>query len=179
MDTKFTNDKELIQSLKKSEPKAYAYLVETYRKKLLRYVLNLTKNRELSEDIVQNVYMKFWNQRHKLKDDFIVNSYLYRCVYYEFIDQYRKRKSALALDKIYFDALATTVQEEEESHSERLLYLVKREIENLPPKCKQTFLLSKEDGFSNKQIAAHLDVSLKCVEAHITKAFSYLRQKVG
>lgn len=179
MDINFINDIELIRSLKKSEPKAYAYLVETYRKKLLIYVLNLTKDREVSEDIVQNVYMKFWNKRHQLKDDFVVNSYLYQSVYHEFIDHYRRRKSILALEKKYSEALSTTIQEEEENHLERLLYLVKREIENLPPKCKRAFLLSKEEGFSNKQIAEHLDVSIKCVEAHITKAFSYLRQKVG
>jgi RNA polymerase sigma-70 factor (ECF subfamily) len=56
---------------------------------------------------------------------------------------------------------------------------VKLEIENLPPKCKQTFLLSKQEGLTNMEIAEYLNVSIKSVEAHITKAFSILRKKVG
>ncbi len=57
--------------------------------------------------------------------------------------------------------------------------LVKQEIENLPPKCKQIFLLSKQDGLTNTEIAEFLNVSIKSVEAHITKAFSILRKTVG
>mgnify|MGYP003683409753 FL=1 len=47
--------------------------------------------------------------------------------------------------------------------------LVKNEIENLPPKCKQTFLLSKQEGLTNIEIAEYLNVSIKSVEAHIKK----------
>ena len=57
--------------------------------------------------------------------------------------------------------------------------MVKQEIENLPPKYKQTFLLSKQDGLTNIEIAEFLNVSTKSVEAHITKAFSILRKTVG
>ena len=57
--------------------------------------------------------------------------------------------------------------------------MFKKEIENLPPKCKQTFLLSKQDGLTNIEIAEYLNVSIKSVEAHITKAFSILRKNVG
>ena len=56
---------------------------------------------------------------------------------------------------------------------------MKQEIENLPPKCKQTFLLSKKDGLTNIEIAEYLNVSVKSVEAHITKAYSIIRKKVG
>ena len=56
---------------------------------------------------------------------------------------------------------------------------MKQEIENLPPKCKQTFLLSKQEGLTNIEIADYLNVSTKSVEAHITKAFSILRKALG
>ncbi|HAT75662.1 MAG TPA: RNA polymerase sigma-70 factor, partial [Flavobacterium sp.] len=48
-----------------------------------------------------------------------------------------------------------------------------------PPKCKQTFILSRQDGLTNIEIAEFLNVSIKSVEAHITKAFSILRKTVG
>jgi RNA polymerase sigma-70 factor (ECF subfamily) len=52
------------------------------------------------------------------------------------------------------------------------------EIENLPPKCKQAFVLSKQDGLTNIEIAEYLNISPKSVEGHITKAFSILRKSL-
>ncbi|WP_445747751.1 sigma factor-like helix-turn-helix DNA-binding protein [Polaribacter sp.] len=60
-----------------------------------------------------------------------------------------------------------------------MVLIVKKEIENLPPKCKQIFLLSKEEGLTNIEIAEYLNVSIKSVEAHITKAFGILRSAIG
>lgn len=179
MEISFTNDTSLILALKEGNPKAYNFLVNTYHHKLCIYAISLTNNHDLSEDIVQNVFMAVWKRRLKLKDDFVVKNYLYRCVYNEFIDQYRKQKSVLALEKKYIDALSTIVEQEDESSLEQLINAVKQEIENLPPKCKQTFLLSKEEGLTNIEIAEYLNVSIKSVEAHITKAFSILRKTVG
>ena len=179
MDISFINDPALINALKKGDSKAYTFLVNNYHHKLCMYAFSLTNNHDLSEDIVQNVFMGIWKQRQKLKDDFVVKSYLYRSVYNEFIDQYRKQKSVLALEKKYIDALSTIVEQEDESSLERLINLVKQEIENLPPKCKRTFLLSKQEGLTNIEIAEYLNVSIKSVEALITKAFSLLREKVG
>ncbi|MEN8124201.1 MAG: RNA polymerase sigma-70 factor [Bacteroidota bacterium] len=175
----FLNDLALIASLKKGESEAYAFLVNSYHHKLCVYAYGLTNDHDTAEDILQNVFMRVWKQRLKLKDDFSIKSYLYKSVYNEFIDQYRKQKSVLSLEKKYIDALSTIVEEEDENSLEKLIALVKQEIENLPPKCKQTFLLSKQDGLTNIEIAEYLGVSIKTVESHITKAFSILRKTVG
>lgn len=57
--------------------------------------------------------------------------------------------------------------------------MVRKEIKNLPPKCKEVFLLSKEEGLTNIEIAEYKQISIKSVEGHITKAFSILRSAVG
>ncbi len=175
----YNNDVELIQSLKNGESKAYSYLLNQYHHKLCVYAYGLTNDYDISEDIVQNVFVYLWKNRVKLKDLFSIKSYLYKSVYNEFIDQYRKKKTVIALEKEYIDALNHVVDTEDENSLERLITLVKQEIEHLPPKCKQTFLLSKKEGLTNMEIAEYLDVSIKSVEAHITKAFSILRQTVG
>ncbi|MFH6769029.1 RNA polymerase sigma-70 factor [Gaetbulibacter aquiaggeris] len=179
MDISFINDITLIKALKKGDSKAYTFLVNNYHHKLCVYAFSLTNDHDLSEDIVQNVIMRIWKQRQKLKDDFGIKSYLYRSVYNEFIDQYRKQKAVLALEKKYIDALSTILEEEDENSLEKLIKLVKQEIENLPPKCKQVFLMSKQEGLTNIEIAEYLNVSIKSVEAHITKAFSILRKSIG
>ncbi len=173
------NNIEFICGLKKGESKAYSFLVDTYHNMLCTYAFELTNDGDLAKDIVQNVFINIWRIRLKLKDDFVVKSYLYRSVYNEFLNQERNRKLVVQLDKKYIDALNQVVEEDNEKSIERLMILVKREIENLPPKCKRTFLLSKREGLSNIEIADYLNVSIKSVEAHMTKAFSTLRKTVG
>jgi RNA polymerase sigma-70 factor (family 1) len=175
----FINDKEFISSLKRGDSKGYQFLVTSYHQKLCIYANSLTNDAHLAEDIVQNVFMSIWKNRNKLKEEFVIKSYLYKSVYNEFIDQYRKNKKVLVLDKKYIDALTYIVEEEDEKSLEKLINIVKKEIDKLPPKCKQTFLLSKEEGLTNLEISEYLNISIKSVEAHITKAFSLLRKKVG
>jgi len=175
----FQNDVMLIKALKKGEEKAYNFLINNYQQKLHTYALGLTKDFYLAEDVVQNTFVYIWSHRSNLKDNFSIKNYLYRAIYNECIDYYRKRKAVTALEKKYIDALNTIVEEENENSIEKLIALVKREIENLPPKCKRTFLLSKQEGLTNVEIAEYLNVSIKSVEAHITKAFSILRKTVG
>lgn len=172
-------DEDLINAVKKGDAKAYTQLVNQYHHKLCVYAFSLTKDHNLSEDIVQNVFMSIWNKKSNLREDLVIKSYLYKSVYNEFVDQYRKEKPVLSLEKKHFDVLSDIVEEEDGNSMEKLIKLVKKEIENLPPKCKQTFLLSKQDGLTNIEIAEFLNVSKKSVEAHITKAFSILRQTVG
>ncbi|AOR28472.1 RNA polymerase ECF-type sigma factor [Formosa sp. Hel1_33_131] len=179
MPTIFINQISFLKSLKKGEPKAYTFLIDSYHHKLCLYAFSLTNDHDLSEDIVQNVFIRIWKIRQKLKDDFNFKSYLYKSVYNEFIDQYRKQKNVLALEKKHIDALSFIVEEEDEKSLERLIKLVKKEIQNLPPKCKETFLLSKYEGLTNIEIADYLNISTKSVEGHITKAFSILRKTLG
>lgn len=173
------NNINLISGLKKGDSKAYSLLVDTYHNLLCTYAYQLTNDRDYAKDIVQNVFINIWRIRLKLKDDFAVKSYLYRSVYNEFLNQERNRMHAIPLDKKNIDALSSILEEDDEKSLDRLMSLVKREIENLPPKCKRTFLLSKQEGLTNIEISEYLNVSIKSVEAHITKAFSILRNTLG
>ncbi|WP_125721273.1 RNA polymerase sigma factor [Flavobacterium ustbae] len=165
----------LIESLRNGDESAYTYLIDTYHHKLCVYANSLVKNIYNAEDIVQNVFIKVWEQRTRLKTDHSLKSFLYKLVYNEFIDLYRKNQSLFSLEKSYYDALNGIVQEEDPESFERVLNAVNKEIQNLPPKCKEVFILSKKEGLTNIEIAEHLDVSIKTVEAQITKAFSSLR----
>lgn len=179
MTTTFLNNSHLINALKKDNSQAYSYLMDTYYQKLCIYAYGLTNDYDQAEDIVQNVLLRLWKKRNQLKATYSLKSYLYKSVYNEFIDQYRKKKKVFALEKKHIEVLSDFVENEDENDLERLTALVKREIQNLPPKCKKTFLMSKEEGLTNIEIAEYLNVSVKSVEAHMTKAFSILRSKIG
>ncbi|MBC6998775.1 RNA polymerase sigma-70 factor [Cytophaga sp. FL35] len=178
MKTDFNNNQFLVQNLKNGNEKAYEYLVEEYHHPLCVYANSLVNDKDQAEDIVQNVFIRTWERRQNLKSDFTIKSFLYRSVHNEFIDQYRKQKSVTALEKKYIEELDRIV-DKDEVFFEKLLSLVQKEIQNLPPKCKKIFLMSKQEGFSNIEIAEHLNVSIKTIEYHITKAFAILRKKAN
>ncbi|MEO1011628.1 MAG: RNA polymerase sigma-70 factor [Bacteroidota bacterium] len=169
----------LISGLKRGKPQAYSYMVDTYHNMLCVYAYELTNDHDLAKDIVQNVFVNIWRMRMKLKDEFPVKSYLFKSVYNEFLNQVRNKRHLVQLDKKYVDALSEIVEEDSEKTVEKLIQLVKKEIENLPPKCRHVFLLSRQEGLSNMEIATYMNVSIKSVEAHITKALSVLRKTVG
>lgn len=174
----FSDNTTLIESLRNGDESAYTYLIDAYHHKLCVYANSLVKNVYSAEDIVQNVFIKVWEQRTRLKSDHAIKSFLYKLVYNEFIDLYRKNQSLFSLEKSYYDALNGIVQEEDSEAFQRILNAVNKEIQNLPPKCKEVFILSKKEGLTNIEIAEHLDVSIKTVEAQITKAFSILRSSL-
>lgn len=169
----------LIEALKQGEAQAYTFLVEQYHHKLCVYAFSLSHDHDNAEDIVQDVFISVWQQRNKLKADFSIQGFLYKLVYNKFIDDYRKQQSVMVLEKKYIEALDTIMEDVDETRLEKLIGLVKVEIQQLPPKCKQTFLLSKQDGLTNFEIAEYLNVSIKTVEAQMTKSFSIIRKKVG
>jgi RNA polymerase sigma-70 factor (family 1) len=173
------NDNEiLIACLQKGDEKAYAFLIDTYHYKLCVYANSLTKNIDNAEDIVQNVFVKTWEQRSQLKADHAIKNFLYKLVYNEFIDHYRKKQSLFSLEKTYYNTLNTVVLEDDSESFNQILTVVKKEIHNLPEKCKEVFILSKQEGLTNIEIAEHLNISVKAVEARITKAFSILRSSL-
>jgi RNA polymerase sigma-19 factor, ECF subfamily len=174
----FKENANLILHLKRGNDKAYSFLVKCYNHQLCVYANSLVNDKSLAEDIVQNVFIKTWEKRKHLREDFSIKSFLYKSVYNEYIDQYRKNRSVTVLEKKYIEALDTIV-ENDYNVLEKLYLIVQKEIQNLPPKCKNIFLLSKQEGLSNIEISEHLNVSVKTVEAHITKAFCLIREKVN
>ncbi|WP_209400086.1 RNA polymerase sigma factor [Pseudozobellia sp. WGM2] len=178
MKTDFSDNEFFIQHLKNGNEHAYEYLVEKYHHRLCVYANSLVNDKDQAEDIVQNVLIRTWERRHNLKTDFTIKSFLYKSVHNEFIDQYRKQKSVTALEKKYIEELERFT-EKDEVFFEKLLSIVQKEIQNLPPKCKKIFLMSKQEGFSNVEIAEHLNLSKKAIEYHITKAFAILRKKAN
>lgn len=173
-DVYFDNNS-LIDLLKSGDEKAYTFLIDTYHHSLCVYANSLIKNIYSAEDIVQNAFIKVWEQRSKLKPDHTIKSFLYKLVYNEFIDLYRKNQSLFSLEKSYYDTLHAIISEDDPESFQKIVSAVNKEIENLPPKCKEVFILSKKEGLTNTEIAEHLNVSIKTVEAQITKAFSILR----
>ena len=178
MDNTFENNIYLIKQLIEGNEKAYIHLVNFHHKALFVYALSLTNDPDMSKDIVQNVFIRTWEFRRNLKKEYTLKGFLYKCTYNEFINLYHRKKSLMNLEKIYVETLNETIDDKNEDLLNKKIKLVSEEIENLPKKCKETFLLSKKEGLTNMEIAEYLNISIKTVEAHITKSYSILKKSV-
>lgn len=174
-----TDNHLLIAQLKNGEEKAYLYLIDLYNKRLFGYALSLTNDHAQAEDILQNVFLKTWEQRKKLNITSSLKNYLFKAVYNEFINQYKKNRATMILEQKYFESLEKAINVHNEVSMEAILVQITLEIENLPPKCREVFILSKKEGLTNIEISDYLKISLKTVEAQITKAFGMLRERLG
>ncbi len=172
----YNNEKLLLKGLILGEEKAYAFLVDHYNQRLFGYALTLANDYGMAEDIIQNVFFAVWKRRKKLFIQSSLQNYLFKSVYNEFVNQYKKNRSTMVLERIYFDSLERSVQTYNEPSLEKALKLIMEEIQNLPPKCKQVFLLSRREGLTNMEISDYLNISVKTVEAQITKSFKVLRK---
>lgn len=171
-------DANIVAQLIKGNENAYSYLVDLYYDSLCVYANNLARDHFESEDIVQNVIVKLWQRRKKLSENISIKNYLYKSVYNEFVDSYRKNVAVSALEKKYIEGLDTFYESKDLKDTLPLKAIIEKEIEQLPLKCKETFLLSKRDGLTYTEIAEYRNISINTVENHMSKAFSILREKL-
>ena len=167
-----------VEKLKNGDNNAYTLLMNDYYKNLCGYANLFTKDPSKSEDIVQNVFVKIWIYRKKIDPNIPIKKYLYKSVYNEFIDQYRKNKSVISLEEKYLKVIDTII-DDNSLDIEKLMMNVNRETDKLPEKCKRVFILNKKEGLTHDEIAEYLQISTKTVESHITRAFKILNQKLG
>lgn len=174
----FDDNTVLVESLRKGEEKAYIFLLNKFHRKLHAYAITLVNDHSMAQDIVQNVLLRTWKNRKRLNPEFSIQSFLYKSVYNEFINSYQQNKAIMLLQKKYLESIQQVVETTDESSIEYMLSIVNREIENLPSKCQKVFILSKKEGLTNMEIAEHLDISVKTVEAQISKAYKTLKEKL-
>jgi RNA polymerase sigma-70 factor (ECF subfamily) len=172
------NNQNLIKKLKDNDASAWGEIVNLYSDQLFAYALSLCSDRELSSDIVQHVFITVFETRHNLNPDYSLKSYLYKSTYNKFIDDYRKKKSMSALHDQYYFMLNQFASNNSNEDLSKKLKLMNLMISKLPTKTKAIFTLSKQSGLSNIEISESLNISIKTVEGHITKAFKLLREEV-
>lgn len=172
------SDEQLVLALNHSDREAFKYVYFTYFSSLCKYINTYTNNHQATEDIIQNVLLKLWEKRTELKIHTSFKNYLYRFAYNTFIDSYRKTKKINEqLEALRYTYLNEIIEENDVLKEQRLIAL-RKAIDELPPRCKEIFVLSKYEGYKYKEIAGRLGISINTVEIQIGKAFKVLRMKM-
>ena len=164
------------ENLKKGDKTALDALFKLYYHPLYVYLLQHTKNRFETEDILQGVFMYLWEKREHIEIRQSMKPYLYKAAYNAFIDQTRqeKRKDML-LESLKHETLIEEI-EEDDAEVQKKIQRVKQQIELLPKRCREIFLLSKYEGYYYDEIAEILGISVKTVESQMRLAFKKIRE---
>lgn len=173
------NDDEIeaIRKLKKGREEGFSFFFYKYYDRLVAYIITFINDQKKAEDIVQEAFMKFWNNKKKLDPQNSPKSYLYRIAYNEFIDTVNKNKREKHFLEDVWKASIHNLIEDKESLLEQKIKKMNEVINDLPPKCKQIILLNKMEGLKYKEIAKKLDISVKTVEAQMRIAFKKIRKE--
>lgn len=173
------NNIKFYRNLQENDHLAWRQLVNLYSDRLYAYALSLSSDHNVSSDIVQQVFINLFESKHRIDPKYSLKSFLYRSTYNLFVDNYRKKKSMSLLHEQYYHLLDQFVTNTDEEDFSKKINLLNDLIETLPLKTKEVFTLSKHNGLTNTEISEILDVSVKTVEGHITRAFKLLRKKAN
>lgn len=158
----------------------YKKLYFKWHNPLCNYAFRIVKNRHNAVDIVQDVFLYVWERRSTLDMDTNFKSYLFQTTYHKclnFLDQSKQ------MQLTELNQLSNTVANPKDDFDKEADIFLKKEkimksLRHLPPKCKQVFVLSRQNGLTYGEIADNLGISKKTVENHMVKALSILRNNL-
>lgn len=159
--------------------KFFKDIYDNYYSELCIYARRFVKTDEDAEEMVQEVIYKLWESKDKLDQITSLRAYLYRAVYNKSINYLNR----LVRENKYKDEAWIELKKYELSATDKILETELKEkinsaINALPERCKEVFELSRFTGLKNKEIAEQLDISLKAVEANISRALTSLRKSL-
>lgn len=171
----------LIPFLRQGEKKAFEEIYTDFFGVMYHLSLEYLHNEKVSEEIVQDSFMKLWEIRETINDQFNIRNFLYTITKNNCLNYLRNQKIALKhIENIKYLEMQFNYEALEKlgnySEFEELRQLIDRAIEALPDDLRETFLLSRFEELHYKEIAEKLSVSIKTVEARITKTLRILRQ---
>ena len=172
---KIQTDLELFAKLIHDDEKAFSELFFRYYSGLCVYAFQFLQDDQKIRELVQEVFVQVWIKRKEIQIHSSVKSYLFRAVKNQLINWVNHQK----VEKKYLEKLASDKDEFQTNQfflEVGLLQKIEASIEALPPKRKEIFKLSREEGLTYREIAERLHVSVKTVESHMGFALKQLRE---
>ena len=170
------DDAELVIRLREGDEKAFECLYYRYSEKLYYFAYRYLNNAEDAEGIVQEIFLKVWIQRQNLDEKQSFNSYLFTIAKNTIFNMHRSRQ----YEKVYLNYARNMFKElrnrsmEDVEYADLLRY-INDLLQQLPPKRRKIFVMSRKLGMTYKDIASELDLSEKTIETHIRLALRTLK----
>lgn len=164
-------EKFLIKSFKDGDVNAFKILYDKYHQKLYGFVFKIINSKEDCEEIIQDAFLKIWENRANFNEDYPFEPYLFKIAKNTFLNHIRKKINREVLDNKFENLLSLS----ENSTDEYVLLeetkkIIETIINELPPKRREIFYLRKIEGLSRKEVAEKLNISVITVDSQLFKA---------
>lgn len=170
------SDEELLSSINEGNSSAFTEIYNRYWKRLFAIAVHKIKDLDEAEEIVQDIFVSLWSKRGRLQITGPLSIYLAVCVKYRVIKTLAKQHNRYKYEE--HEAFGHSLLDNSTQDwldFEELKVRLNRLVADLPEKCRVVYQLSRDSGYSQKQIAEELGISEKTVEAHLGKALKKLR----
>jgi RNA polymerase sigma-70 factor (ECF subfamily) len=171
------DDKTLLALVATGNREAFTQLYTTHLNNLYRFIFLYTKSKEESEEILQDLFIKIWENREKLPEVDSFKNYIFRMAKNKMLDTIRHLQTRQRV----FAEIKRTKEIAEFTTTDQCVYreyyqVVQQAIEKLPPKRKLIFRLNIENGLSPDEIAQKLSISKSVVQKQTYKASDFVRE---
>lgn len=171
----------LVRLLKQDNEVAFQKIYHSYWDKLFAYTYNRLHIREISEEVVQDVFFSLWTKRDSIMITSSLSAYLYGATKHRLLNEIRSAKvrSAYASDYASFIKNLHDNSNVEQQDMNDLVHSIEARVSELPKQCRVVFRLSRQEYIPNQSIAAELKISVKTVENYLTQALKHIRTSLG
>lgn len=171
---------EYVSALKNGDHAAFDALYRLYIENLYAFIISITRDKFMAEEITQVVFAKVWEKRAEISEHYSFKSWLFTLTFNETISQLRKATSEKTkIRRFHLDSVHSTNETEYMIEFRNLETLSQTIIDRLPEKRRQIFKMSREQGLSNQDIASELGLSVKTVENQMSSALKQIRKELG
>lgn len=164
-------DRHLLDLLQQGDEPALAEIYGRYWSKLYLQAYNVVRDKQICEDIVQEVIVQLWLRR-SVAEISSLNAYLYTCVKYQV---FKALPSARVKVSLVQEQLAAVDDTDSLLMAKDFQRQLDEAVSRLPAKCRDVFNLSRKDHLSTKEVAVRLGISPKTVENQLTIALRRIR----
>lgn len=170
------DDTHLLEKIKNGNLEAFEKLFRKYYAQLINYAVIYVKQKNDAEEVVQNFFFNIWKNKENVKISGSFKSYAYRSVYNNSIQYVRKQRRSTSIEddkKIRRTMVQST---SDELQYQQLRERIEKILDLLPEKNRRIFEMNRFEGLKYQEIADKLSISIKTVEANITRALKTFRK---
>ena len=177
---------ELTNRLKTGDPKAFEILFSNWFEPLVNFSVQYIRDPEVARNIVQTIFMKVWEKRQLINEELNIKSYLFTATKNDCLSYLRH----LRIENRYFETTTAQLSDYQLNYEaleqlsfdpvdlENIDRIIRDTVRQLPERCREVFIMSRYEDMRNKEIAEKLNISVKAVEANISRALKALRENL-
>lgn len=166
----------LVSRLIDDDKEAYAELYQIYKDRIIYFVLKFTKSKEIAEDVAHDTLTVIWTNRHFIDTQLSFSSFIFTIAKNRILYLMRNQESERKIQEAIFSKAIDFHEDTENTLTlNELKNILLIAISKLTKRQKEVFLLSREKGLTQREIANELGISISAVQKHIAEALRIIQ----